>query len=254
VRFEPVETVRAYERVVEQIEQAVLTGKLAPGARLPGERELMTQFGVSRSTVREALRVLQAGEVIRSRPGDPRGSEVLAASPATLHKSMHRLTRARHLGLAELLQFRMVLEGSAFLLAAQLRTDEQLDEMTAALADMERHVEHGYTEFSQADVAFHEVVARATQNPLLVVCGEVVRGVVLELIEDKLAHADDRRALMRASLAHHTEVLAAVREQDGPLACRLARSALYDYYAEYVPSAQRAVLEPLIREFVDEFP
>ncbi|SFP87619.1 DNA-binding transcriptional regulator, FadR family [Amycolatopsis arida] len=246
MRFEPVAPVRAYERVVEQIEQAVLSGRLAPGARLPSERDLMAQFGVSRSTVREALRVLQAGAVIRSRAGDPRGPEVLPPSPATLEKSMRRLARAEHLGLAELLQFRMQLEGSAFLLAARLRTAEQLAEMEIALAAMRTHVDDDYTAFSEADVAFHEAVARATQNSLIVVCGQVVRGVVLELIEDKLAHADDRRALMRASLAHHTEVLRAVRDQDGPLACRLARRALYDYYAEYVPAERRAMLEPLL--------
>ncbi|WP_199430682.1 FadR/GntR family transcriptional regulator [Qaidamihabitans albus] len=246
MRFEPVTTVRAYERVVEQIEQAVLSGRLSPGERLPSERELMAQFGVSRSTVREALRVLQAGEVIRSRAGDPRGPEVLPASTAVLQKSMHRLARAEELGLAQLLQFRMLLEGSAYLLAARLRTEEQLAQMDAALAEMRAQLGRGDSEFSRADVAFHDAVARATQNPLLVVCGEVVRGVVLELIEDKLAHAADRRALMRKSVAHHIEVLRAVRDGEGERACRLARHALYDYYAEYVPEAERAMLHPLL--------
>lgn len=244
MRFEPVTAVRAYERVVEQVEQAVLSGELSPGDRLPSERELMAQFGVSRSTVREALRVLQAGDVIRSRAGDPRGPEVLGASPATLEKSMRRLARAEHLGLGELLQFRMLLEGSAYLLAARLRTDEQLAEMSAALETM-RH-ETDYHRFSRADVAFHDAIARATNNPLIVVCGEVVRGVVLDLIEDKLAHADDRRALMRASLRHHEEVLAAVRGGDGELASRLARRALHDYYADYLPAAERPRLDPLL--------
>ncbi|WP_216212503.1 FadR/GntR family transcriptional regulator [Amycolatopsis aidingensis] len=246
MRFEPVAPVRAYERVVEQIEQAVLTGGLAPGDRLPSERELMEQFGVSRSTVREALRVLQAAEVIRSRAGDPRGPEVLSASPAALHKSMHRLARAAHLGLGELLQFRMMLEGSAYLLAARLRTQEQLAEMEQALATMTEKLERDHAEFARADIAFHDAVARATQNPLLVVCGEVVRGVVLDLIEDKLTRAGDRAALMRASVRHHAEVLRAVRDGDGPLACRLGRRALYEYYAEYVPAEQRALLEPLL--------
>lgn len=245
VKFEPVTAVRAYERVVEQIEHAVLTGQLAPGQRLPSERELMAQFGVSRSTVREALRVLQAAEVIRSRAGDPRGPEVLPASTTVLQKSMHRLARAEELGLGQLVQFRMLLEGQAYLLAARLRTDEQLERMEAALGQMREHLGHSDRDFSRADVAFHDAVARATQNPLLVVCGEVVRGVVLELMEDKLAHAGDRQALMRKSLGHHTEVLAAVCDGEGERACALARRALYDYYAEYVPEDERAMLDPL---------
>ncbi|MGW5699683.1 FadR/GntR family transcriptional regulator [Amycolatopsis japonica] len=246
MEFEPVAPVRAYQRVVEQIEEAVFSGRIKPGDRLPSERELMVQFDVGRSTVREALRVLQAAEMIRSRPGDPRGPEVLAASPAALHRSMHRLARADHLGLSELLQFRMVLDGSAHLLAAQLRTEGHLAELDAALEAMRAGVSKGFAEFSHADVAFHEAIARATGNPLLVISGEVVRGVVLELIEDKLEHADDRTALMRNWLTHHEEVLGAIRDSDGERASRLAKQALYDNYAEYVPEEQRRLLQPLL--------
>ncbi|MCU1685630.1 MAG: pdhR [Amycolatopsis sp.] len=248
MRFEPVATVRAYERVVQQIEEGVFSGLLKPGERLPGERELMTQFGVSRSTIREALRVLQAADMIRSKPGDPRGPEVLAASPVALHKSMHRLARADHLGLAELLQFRMALDGSAHLLAAKLRTDENLADLDVAFAAMRAGLDVGYAEFSRADVAFHETIARATGNPLLVVCLEVVRGVVLEQIEERLAHAQDRPTLMRTWLTHHGEVLQAIRDADGILASKLARRALYDNYAEYVPLNERALLQPLLEE------
>lgn len=252
MEFEPVSPVRAYQRVVEQIEEAVFSGRIKPGDRLPSERELMIQFDVGRSTVREALRVLQAAEMIRSRPGDPRGPEVLAASPAALHRSMHRLARADHIGLSELLQFRMVLDGSAHLLAAQLRTEDHLAELEAALDAMREGVTEGvagpteYAQFSHADVAFHEAIARATGNPLLVTSGEVVRGVVLELIADKLEHADDRTALMRSWLAHHAAVLEAIRDSDGERASRLAKQALYDNYAEYIPAEQRRLLEPLL--------
>ncbi|SMD13592.1 FadR/GntR family transcriptional regulator [Kibdelosporangium aridum] len=242
--FEPVSPVRAYERVVEQIEEAVFTGRLRPGSRLPSERDLMTQFGVSRSTVREALRVLQSNGMIQSRAGDPRGPEVLPASPKSLQKSMSRLVRAESMSLAELLQFRMLLEGSAYLLAARLRTDAQLAEMEAALQSMAKA--SGHAEFSDADVAFHDAVARATQNTLILVCSNVVRGVVLDLIADHLATATDRQALMQAYLQHHSEVLQAIHDRDGELAARLARQALYDYYADSVPLEDRALLEPLI--------
>ncbi|GAA3535474.1 FadR/GntR family transcriptional regulator [Amycolatopsis ultiminotia] len=244
MQFEPVAPVRAYERIVEQIEEAVVSGRLKPGARLPGERELMTQFEVGRSTVREALRVLQAAELIRSRPGDPRGPEVLAASPVALQRSMHRLARAEHVGLGELLQFRMVLDGSAHLLAAHLRTGPDLSALDEALATMS--AAKGYAEFSRADVAFHETVARAARNQLLVMSGEVVRGVVLELIEDKLAHARDQATLMRTWLGHHEQVRDAIRAGDGESAAQLARQALYDNYAEYVPEEERAQLLPLL--------
>jgi GntR family transcriptional repressor for pyruvate dehydrogenase complex len=244
--FSPVSPVRAYERVVTQIEEALFSGRLKPGGHLPSERDLMTQFGVSRSTVREALRVLQSNGMIRSRPGDPRGPLILAASPDNLHKSMTRLARASSMSLGELLQFRMLLEGSAYLLAAQLHTPSQLAEMEAALGSMTTAAGLGYAEFSDADVAFHDAVARATQNTMIVVCSTVVRGVVLDLIADHLAHADNRRGLMLTYVRHHTEVLEAIRRGDGPLASRLARKALYDSYATYLPEPDRTMLAPLI--------
>ncbi|MFF0863491.1 FadR/GntR family transcriptional regulator [Nonomuraea sp. NPDC003560] len=259
-RFEPVRAVRAYERVVEQVEEAIESGALGPGARLPSERELMVQFSVGRSTVREALRVLQARGLVRSRPGDPNGAEVLPFSPAALHKSMTTLARVAELSLAELVQFRMVLDSSAVLLAARLRTEEQLAAMEAAIADM-RAAMHAaapaatasasasvsdHDAFSAADVAFHDVVVAASGNTLIQVCTDVVRSVVLGLIAGKIADAPDRESLMRRSIRHHEEVLAAVRAGDGATAARLLRRSMYDYYAVHLPDAERPALRALL--------
>lgn len=245
-RFRPVQPVRAYERIVEQVEEALFRGELRPGERLPSERELVTQFAVSRSTVREALRVLESNGVVRSRPGDPHGPEVLPYSSGGLHKQMMRLARVDELSLAELIAFRMILDGSANLLAARLRTPAQLDEMEAALEVMRTAVAIGYEQFSEADVAFHDAVARASRNSLIQVCNDVVRGVVLGLISDKISRSRNRRALMQESLAHHAQVLAAVRAGDGHAAARIARQNLFDYYSGYVPKAEREPLRALI--------
>ncbi|TDD17896.1 FadR/GntR family transcriptional regulator [Nonomuraea diastatica] len=243
-RFEPVRAVHAYERVVEQVEEAIESGALSPGERLPSERDLMVQFSVSRSTVREALRVLQARGLVRSRPGDPHGAEVLPFTPAALHKSMTTLARVAELSLAELVQFRMVLDSSASLLAARLRTDGHLAEMGAAVARMRAATDHDA--FVAEDVSFHDVVARASGNKLIQICTDVVRSIVLGLISEKLAAAPDRQALMRQTIKHHEEVLAAVRAGDGPLAARLTRKAMYDYYADYVRDAERPALRALL--------
>ncbi len=245
-RFEPVRTVRAYERIVEQIEEAVESGSLQPGERLPSERELMAQFAVSRSTVREALRVLQARGLVRSRPGDPHGAEVLPFSPAALHKSMTTLARVDELSLGELVQFRMVLDASANLLAARLRSEEELAEMGAAIERMRAAIEVSYDEFSAADVAFHDAVARASRNKLIQICTDVVRSIVLDLIAEKIAAAADREALMRQTIRHHEEVLAAIRAGAGGLAARLSRQTMYDYYVGYVPVDERPALRALL--------
>ena len=247
-RFRPVRPVRAYERIVEQVEEALYRGELRPGERLPSERDLVTQFAVSRSTVREALRVLESNGVVRSRPGDPHGPEVLPYSSGGLHKQMMRLARVDELSLAELVAFRMILDGSANLLAARLRTADQLREMESALEVMRAAVAVGYEQFSEADVAFHDAVARASRNSLIQVCNDVVRGVVLSLISDKISRSRNRRALMLESLAHHAEVLDAVRAGDGQAAARIARRTLLDYYGGYVPKGEREPLRALIAD------
>ncbi|GAB2922919.1 FadR/GntR family transcriptional regulator [Nonomuraea fastidiosa] len=250
-RFEPVRAVRAYERVVEQIEEAIESGALSPGERLPSERELMVQLAVGRSTVREALRVLQARGLVRSRPGDPHGAEVLPFSPAALHKSMTTLARVEQLSLGELVQFRMVLDSAAILLAARLRTEEQLAEMNKAVEAMRAAAgtEPGAADteaFGRADVAFHDAVVAASGNKLIQICTDVVRQIVLRQISARIDAADDRQALMRRSIQHHEEVIEAIRAGDGPLAARLSRRAMYDYYAPYVKESETSALRALL--------
>lgn len=250
--FRPVRAVRAYEAIVEQVEDALARGTLRPGSRLPSERDLVTQFAVSRSTVREALRVLESSGLIRSRPGDPHGAEVLPYSAGGLRKSVLRLAKVDELSLCDLVQFRMILESAAYMLAARLRTDEQLAQMEGALAAMNEAITSGHEAFSEADVEFHEVIAEVSGNMLIQVCGEVVRGVVLGLIDDKLTRAQNRDELMRQSLQHHTEVFEAVRDGDGAAASRLARGTLFAYYASYLTDDERHVAEALIDPAGDE--
>ncbi len=244
--FEQVRSVRLYERIVEQVEEAVGRGELRPGQRLPSERELVVQFGTSRATVREALRVLESNGVVRSRPGDPNGPEILPVTSGQLTKQMRRLARADGLTLSQLLVSRMMLDSTANRLAATLRTESQLAEMEAAIVQMREAVEGGYASFSEADFAFHEAIARASGNTLIQVCNAVVRDTVLSLISDKIAHARNSKALMRRSLGHHEQVLDAIRSGDGAAAAHASLHSLYDYYAGYVPAPERATLRALL--------
>jgi DNA-binding FadR family transcriptional regulator len=245
-RFQPVQPVRAYQRIVEQVEDALARGDLAPGHRLPSERELVAQFEVSRSTVREALRVLESNGVVRSRPGDPNGPEILPFSQSALRKQMVRLARVDELTLSELIGFRMIMDGAAIQVASRLRTEEQLAEMEETLVAMRATIDVDFEAFSEADLAFHDVIAKISRNSLIQTCNEVVRGVVLTLISDKVAHARNSRALMLESLQHHAEVVDAIRAGDGHAAARIARQNMYDYYAGYVPEPERETLRALI--------
>ena len=244
--FEPVQPVRAYQRVAEQIEERILGGELPPGSRLPAERELVKQFAVGRSTVREALRVLQSSGLVRSRPGDPRGAEVLGVSPDNLSQALSRLARSPLSGLGELVQFRMVLDAESYRLAARLHSADDLARMTALVDRMEELAPDRPHAFSEADAAFHRAVAEASGNSLLALCARAVHDAVVGVIAGRLTDAaSEERAeeWMRRSVAHHRQILEALRADDGPHAARLGRQALHDHYAALVTPAERTALD-----------
>lgn len=249
--FRPVTPVRAYQRVAEQIEERILSGDLPPGSRLPAERELVNRFGVGRSTVREALRVLQSAGLIRSRPGDPLGAEVLGVSPDNLSQALGRLTRSSVATLGELVQFRMVLDAESNRLAARLHGADDLARMREQIARMESLSGGGPASlhaFSEADALFHRAIAEASGNSLLGLCARAVHEAVVEVIEKKIAGVTDTTAWMERSIAHHREVLAAITAGDGPLAARLGRTALHEYYAEHVEPETRELLAASIED------
>jgi len=242
--FEPVQPVRVYQRVVEQIEEAVLRGDLKAGSRLPSERELMKSFQVSRSAVREALRVLQSNGLLRSRPG---GAELLPLGPEMLRAPLTRLANSQHVSLLELLQFRILLEGNTSYLAALIRTDEQLATMEQALQNLTTSIGHGRRTWSETDIAFHDAIARASGNSLLEVCSDVVRTVAMNMIENTIEAAQDSTDLMNEWILVHTRMFEAIRDGDAELAGKQARIDLYNGYADYLPADQRELLRRWVR-------
>ncbi len=242
-RFAPARPVRVYERVVQQIEEAIYLGQLRPGERLPSERELMTQFAVSRATIREALRVLQSAGLVRSRPGDPRGPEVLPFSTTGIHKSMSALARVGQLGLGELAQFRMLIEGECASLAAAVRTEPQLAALENAANGMKAAIALGPEAFDAADVAFRDLLAEISANTLLRVCASVVREVAGDLLARNPAYRPNGVEEMRRAVRRQRRVLAAIRDRAAGRAQTLVRRQLYDYYRGYVSPAELPALE-----------
>ena len=132
---------------------------------------------------------------------------MLPFSSARLRKQMVRLGQVDEVEPDRAGSFRMILDGSATMLAAQLRIPpSSWPRWSRRIEVMSPAIDAGYEEFSEADIAFHEAVAGASRNSLIQVCNDVVRGVVLSLISDKVSRARNRRALMTESLGHHAEV------------------------------------------------
>jgi GntR family transcriptional repressor for pyruvate dehydrogenase complex len=240
--FEPVRPVRAYEHVVDQIESALRRGELRAGERLPSERELMRQFQVSRSTIREALRVLASNGLVRSRQGDPQGPELLALGPDTLRRPMAKLARSGEVSFEDLLQFRILLDGAASYLAARLHDEAQIAEMQAALDRLSSTVGAGRKAWSEADIAFHDAIARATGNPLLQICSEVVRSVAAGMIESSIEESGDSPELMDRWVRLHSRLFELIRARDGVEAAAQARRDLLDEYGVHLPADRQRLL------------
>ena len=247
INFTPAVPVLTYERVVEQIEEAILSGSLKPGQHLPSERELVIQFAVSRPTVREALRVLQSRGLIASRPGVRTGPEVLPLSGAALERSFNTLTRVAALSLSDLVQFRIILETSACRLAASLHDQQQLEAMGSAVDRMAAAV-HDAGLFNRADLDFHTAVWEASGNLLLQTSGQAVSSAILGLMNDRISLASDPRSAMEESAASDRILLDAIATGNSVAAGAHARRTIANHFALYLDDRGKKALGALADE------
>ncbi|MDO5675055.1 MAG: FadR/GntR family transcriptional regulator [bacterium] len=160
---------RVYEDVVEQIQAAILDGKIAVGRRLPAERELCEQLHTSRGTVREALRILEQKGLIEIRLGASGGAYVQGAGSTLMAENLSMLLRSNDISLEHLEEFRAAIEGSAAYLAAQRITPEGSAELQQLLSRAETLFRQGlgqWDAFVRVDEAIHQAIARASANPL----------------------------------------------------------------------------------------
>jgi GntR family transcriptional repressor for pyruvate dehydrogenase complex len=163
----PTPVKRAYEQVAAQIRQWILTGTLGIGDKLPAEAQLCGQFGTSRSTIREALRLLASERLITTQPGAHGGSVVSRPSAANVSDdltiSLATLVGASDLSIAEMVQMRLILEVPAAGIAATNRGDDTVARLSALVPDELPAVD----DLFELDFAFHQELLEATGNRLL---------------------------------------------------------------------------------------
>ncbi|MEU7892297.1 FCD domain-containing protein [Nonomuraea sp. NPDC049152] len=235
------------EQLLRTLESRLVSGVWAEGSRIPGERALAEEFGVSRPVLREALRDLQARGFLSVEPG--RGTFVRSARPASVDLlAREGLVTARHLIVA-----RRMLECETAALAAVHHTREDAARMAEPLAALK--ASPNAAAGAVLDVAFHEAVAAAAGNPVLrIMFGSIralVRGVVLRSLTD--------RVIRREGVPQHDEILTAVLDRDAS-AARAAMAEHLSIAEQYygpdldVPLAglleQRAVLFPRLADLL----
>ena len=151
-----------YSSVVERIRRSIRLGLYVPGDRLPPERELAPALCVSRTTLREALRLLEGEGLLETRRGAAGGTFVREAGQPSLAGGD---LRAQVRAFEDLLDFRLATECAAARLAAQRRSESDLRLMSESLEGIRRNTSMDL--FRRADSAFHLAVAEAARNPML---------------------------------------------------------------------------------------
>jgi len=159
---------RSFDDVLEQLREAILSGRIRPGDRLPGERQLCESFGVGRPTLREALRSLEATGLIEVRPGKGGGSYAVTPSEATVGDALAALVNLRGASLEDLAEFRVDFEGENAAWAARRADAGDISALEALVADArtasQKRGARGH--LARIDVRWHEALARATKNRL----------------------------------------------------------------------------------------
>jgi DNA-binding FadR family transcriptional regulator len=208
--FAPVRSYTAFEETVERLGTAIKLGLLAPGSRLPAERELCARLGIARSTLRQALTALgQSGHVFAMR-GRRGGTFVSDPQPPADPPSAEMLAQWR-----QTCDQRLAVELGVAMLAAQRAEPADLDALDEVAETIETTLED-FAAYRQADIRLHVGLAEATRSPRLVQAATEAQGAMSDLIA-YIAHPPQ---VLASSNAQHRRLLASVREGDALRAVR----------------------------------
>lgn len=203
------------DEAIARIRTMIQSGELPPGARLPPEHQLATQMGISRSGIREAVKVLASARVLEVRRGD--GTYVTSLAPALLLEGVgFAIELLQGETLLEVMEVRRLLEPSATAVAAERISEQQLEELGELLQGMRGAVADA-EKLMQYDIAFHRAVVVATGNETLTslldglsgrtVRARIWRGLVLGDVAQNTI--DEHNAIYLALKAHNQSLAAA---------------------------------------------
>ena len=199
-----VKKTRVSEEIVAQIYALVRNGDLNPGDRLPAERELALQLGVSRPSVREAMRLLDTKGLVNIRPGA--GTFIAEDDVDVIARSFSSLLEDDTGAARDVFEMRLLLEPHVVSLAAERAGDSDIRRMTQILDAQESEIAAGGTGV-EFDTEFHSTIAAATKNAALVAVMQAISGILSESREDSML-SSDRSEL---SLQSHRQIVSAIQ-------------------------------------------
>jgi GntR family transcriptional repressor for pyruvate dehydrogenase complex len=227
----PIRQKRAFEAVIIQIRQAVIERRLAVGDHLPHERELAALFEVSRQSVREGLRMLEAFGVLSARRGvGPDSGWVVSANGTSgLSVLLDLYTSLQRTPVWDLLEIREALEILSVRSAAARATAEQGAELVAEAKSMETVTEP--QAFLQVDTEFHVSIARKSGNRLAPMFMEAIRDAMSRLMLSAFDALPDWPKEQQLLAAEHVDLANLIRAGDGEAAVGATRRHIRGFYA-----------------------
>lgn len=225
IRLEPMQVPKASDVLATQLRERILSGEFADHTPLPPERELVEQTRMSRTTVREALRILEVQGFVRIKAGRNGGAFVQRPNEQSMADSVALVIRGRQIRLAALLETREAIEPFCAQLAAVNRTDADLVALGAAndaIADAGTDLE----KFLQANVDWHVAVAAASHNELMTgLMIALSRAIYTATANEGFVDDEVRATTLRA----HRTVTRAIRDGDAEAAARRMTRHVHTY-------------------------
>lgn len=228
--FERLEVVPAYRTVCEAIEREIMSGRLGPGDQLPTETDLAEQFGLTRHTVREGLRILEEGGLV----GREAGRRLFVKQPhyAELAPRALRALVMQRVTFLELWEVSMALEPSAAALAAGRADATQVEALEDNLRQMETALANGQP-IIELDVAFHTLVAEIAANKALLLAREPISQLFYPALSKLFAYPSNRTVGPRRLADAHRRIVDALKAGDAGEAEAWMRRHIADFRRGY---------------------
>jgi GntR family transcriptional repressor for pyruvate dehydrogenase complex len=228
--FTEARRVRSSDDIVSQIREGIVTGELKKGERLPNERSLREEFGVSRATLREALRVLETLGVVDIRPGSAGGIFIAAPDGEQLGSALEALLRFRGATAEELAEFRVGFEVDTARWAARRADAEdgaRLKELAERFVELTENAQIPWQRLVEVDIAFHERVARTSKNQ---VRAAITLGIHRALHRASTSISDYASPEVRRKIGQELcEIAEAIASGDEELACARMGAHVQEY-------------------------
>ena len=224
-----IEVPKSSQVLAGRLQEQILSGVYSHGANLPTERELVTATSLSRGSVREALRILEAQGLVTTRAGRYGGSVVSRPTDALLENQISLFARGANVSVQALVETRQALTPMIAYLAAINRTQEDLEILQAISKRLETAAQRNVARFLELNADWHRALADASHNELLKIFAASIAGLMREVSQIKnFASPNVRRLTVHA----HQRILDAIEVRDGETARRRAEKHVAAYARE----------------------